>query len=69
YGGGAHHYINFPPASKGVLLLTDIEMDAVYEQLEKGGIRFNNRIDPKAFKVELNEGRGTKITLDPAAKP
>ncbi|CAM3035959.1 hypothetical protein [Rariglobus hedericola] len=69
YGGGEHHYINFPPGSKAVILLTAIESDAAYEQLEKGGIRFNNRIDLNAFKIEPREGSGTKITLDPAAKP
>lgn len=69
YGGDSHHYINFPAGSKASLILTAIENDAVYEQLEKGGIRFNHRIDTGAFKVELREGSGSVITVDPAAKP
>ncbi len=69
YGGGDHHYINFPPGSKATIFLPAIEPDAAYEQLEKGGIRFNHRIDLNAFKVEPLEGAGTRITLDPAAKP
>ena len=69
YGGGDHHYVNLPAGSKAVILLTAIEPDAAYEQLEKGGIRFNHRIDLNAFKVEPLEGTGTRITLDPAAKP
>lgn len=69
YGGGDHHYVNLPAGSKAVILLTGIEPDAAYEQLEKGGIRFNHRIDLNAFKVEPLEGAGTRITLDPAAKP
>jgi hypothetical protein len=69
YGGGEHHYVNLPPASKAAILLTAIDPDAAYEQLEKGGIRFNHRIDLNAFKVEPLEGVGTRITVDPAAKP
>lgn len=69
YGGGEHHYVNFPPGSKAAIILPAIEPDGVYEQLEKGGIRFNHRIDVNAFKVELREGAGSRVTLDPAAKP
>lgn len=69
YGGGEHHYINFPAGSKAVLVMTAIENDGVYEQLEKGGIRYNGRINPAAFKVEPREGSGCKITIDPLATP
>lgn len=69
YGGGEHHYINFPPGSKAVLVMTAIESDAVYEQLEKGGIRFNHQINLNAFKVAPRDGSGSKITLDPAVRP
>jgi len=69
YGGGEHHYINFPTGSKAVIVLTAIESDGIYEQLEKGGIRYNNRINPAAFKVEPREGSGVKVTIDPLARP
>ncbi len=69
YGGGEHHYINLPPGSKAALVLTSIEPDAVYEQFEKGGIRFNHRIDLNAFKVEPREGGGTTVTVNSTAKP
>lgn len=69
YGGGDHHYINFPTGSKAVLVLTAIESEGVYEQLEKGGIRYNQRVNPAAFKVDPREGSGCKITIDPLATP
>ena len=69
YGGDEHHFINFPTGSKAVLVLTAIESEGVYEQLEKGGIRYNQRINPAAFKVEPREGSGCRITIDPLATP